>query len=248
MKALLIQLRKDLYTNQEEYLRFLVAGRLRTSQLDVWDVFTKPTMDPKQIAEYDVVFMGGSSDDPDDEVYFLPEEYPFVPSVLQAIWDIRDRKQPFLASCMGFHMVNQALGGEIIIDVPGRESGAYEFTLNDAGKRDLLFQDLPASFPVVSYHKKRAVQIPDGMINLGSTPACPYQVIRYPDRPFYAFQFHPELDKDTVVRWSKRYAEKYFLSEEFIRETEENFPETAVAASIIGRFLQQNASASEGLE
>ena len=241
-RYLLIQLRKDLYTNQEEYLRFLVAGRLRTSQLDVWDVFTETAMDPKKIAEYDAVFMGGSSDDPDDEIYFIPDDYPFVPAVLQAITDIRDRKQPFLASCMGFHMVNQALGGEIIIDVPGRESGAYDFVLSEEGRKDPLFEGLPTSFPVVSYHKKRAAQIPPGMVNLGSTEACPYQVIRYPDRPFYAFQFHPELDKDTVVRWSKRYAEKYFLSEEFIRETEENFPETAVAASLIGRFLQQHVA------
>lgn len=238
LKVLLIQLRNDLYTKQDEYLRFLRAGRLRPAQLDVWDVFHESVFDETRLADYDVVVMGGSSDDPDDEVYFTQEKYPFTDSVLSVVRTIKESKQPFLASCMGFHMVNQALGGEIVIDVAGRESGAYEFTLTEEGQQDPLFSELPGTFPVVSYHKKRAVKIPDGMINLGSTELCPYQAIRYPDRPFYAFQFHPELDKATVIEWSRRYAEKYYLTDEFIADMEANFPDTSVASSLIGRFLK----------
>lgn len=240
MKILLIQLRKDLYTKQEEYLRFLVAGHLRPAQMDVWDVFYEPDFDKKQLDHYDAVFMGGSSDDPDNEVYFSEKEYPFVPAVLSAIKHIRSIGKPFLASCMGFHMVNQALGGEIVIDVPGRESGVYDLSLNEEGRQDPIFVGLPDTFPVVSYHKKRAVSIPEGMVNLGSTESCPYHVIRDKDKPFYAFQFHPELDKGTVIRWSRRYAEKYYLTEEFIKDMENNFQDTGVASSLIGRFLQQN--------
>jgi GMP synthase (glutamine-hydrolysing) len=240
MKILLIQLRKDLYTKQEEYLRFLVTGHLRPAQMDVWDVFHEVGLETKKLDQYDAVFMGGSSDDPDHEIYFTEKEYPFVPGVLSAIRHIRATGKPFFASCMGFHMVNQALGGEVVIDVSGRESGVYDFVLNEEGKKDPLFQGVPEVFPVVSYHKKRAVKIPEGMVNLGSTDQCPYHVIRDKDKPFYAFQFHPELDKDTVIRWSRRYAKKYFLTEEFIKEMEENFQSTAIASSLIGRFLEQN--------
>ncbi len=236
-KVLLIQLRKDLFTKQEEYLRFLVTGGLSPAQLDVWDVFEKSIFDEKKLEEYDAVFVGGSSNDPDDEVYFTQEKYPFTESVLTAITHIKNKKIPFLASCMGFHMVNHALGGEIKIDKENQESGTYNFVLNSEGINDVLFRDLPREFSVIAYHKKMSVRVPEGMVNLGSTKKCPIQAIKIPNQLFYAFQFHPELDKDTVVRWAERYKEKYQFSDEYIESIRNDFVNTNEANSLVEKFL-----------
>lgn len=236
-KVLLVQLRKDLFTKQEEYLRFLVVGGLSPAQLDVWDVFEEASFAKEKLEEYSAVFMGGSSDDPDDQVYFTQDRYPFADHVLDTIAHIRNKKIPFLASCMGFHMVNQALGGEIVVDKENQESGTYDFVLNSAGLSDALFRALPKQFPVVSYHKKRSIRVPEGMINLGSTEKCPIQVIKIPGQLFYAFQFHPELDKDTVARWAERYKDKYQLSDEYLESIRNDFEDTVEANSLVRRFL-----------
>lgn len=238
LQVLLIQLRKDLFTKQEEYLRFLVTGHLAPTQLDVWDVFLTPDYDYTQLSQYDAVFMGGSSDDPDDTIYFEPDRYPFADNLSQALRYLKDKKIPVLASCMGFHAIHQALGGEIVLDVEHMESGTYEFSLNDAGMNDPLFDDMPAQFPVVSYHKKRSETLPPGAIGLGSTELCKYQAFRWPGQLFYAFQFHPELDPATVAKWAKRYQLKYGLSDEYVKELETNQTDVSISSGLVSAFLR----------
>ena len=78
-----------------------------------------------------------------------------------------DHSVPVFASCFGFQLVVEALGGKVIADPDRMEMGIYPIRLTLAAQADLLFHDSPDGFLAVSGHKERAVDLPAGGYPLG---------------------------------------------------------------------------------
>jgi GMP synthase (glutamine-hydrolysing) len=206
-------MRKDSETRIEEYDEFIRLSGIPKSNIRLLSVFDTPVFPKNILDSYDGLFVGGSSDDPEDTVDMPAGEYPYIESTESLIKYAYDSKTPTFASCMGFHIATWTLGGTIILDKANKEIGTYDITLTEAAKQDTLFTDIPDTFVAVSGHKKRATILPPGAIHLASSALCPYHAYTFADRPFYAFQFHPEIDKPDLVARLRRYIDRGYVAD-----------------------------------
>ena len=85
--------------------------------------------------------------------------------------------------------------------------------LTAAAAQDPLLHDVPDGFWAVSGHKERAIELPETAILLAYTDRCPYHAFRMAGKPFYGFQFHPEIDPIDLVARITRYQQRYLDSE-----------------------------------
>lgn len=238
IKILLVQIRKDVETKQEEYFQFLRRGFLVPAQVHTWDAFERPRYDLGRISNYDAVMIGGTSDDKEDDPYFSSDVFPWVPSALAIVDWCYKYKIPMLASCGGFELVVQALpGGEMIIDKENLENSVIPITLTGKAMEDPVFEGVPKDFFGVSYHIKRASSLPDGAVNYAYSEKCPFHAFKMEDAPLYAFQFHPEMSKYDLYSRLVRYKDKYQVTDEELERVEEEYEDTHLANKIIENFI-----------
>lgn len=146
---------------------------------------------------------------------------------------------PTFASCFGFQLLVQALGGEVLYDAENLEVGTFELELTAAGLEDELFRSLPRTFRAQLGRKDRAAALPEQAVNLATSRRSPYQALRIPRAPIWASQFHPELDRSTNLGRYRRYAEAYagILSLEEQERAVANFEESPQAARLLAAFI-----------
>jgi GMP synthase (glutamine-hydrolysing) len=161
-----------------------------------------PTLE--QVLQYDALMIGGSGD------YNVSDRsLPHIEQTCALLREVVEAGHPTFASCFGFQMLVEALGGEIVRDPDSMEVGTYAVTLTPAGRDDELFGYLPDVFPAQFGHKERAERLPDSVVNLASSELCAYQAIRVPGKPIWAVQFHPELSGNENRQRFKRYRKLY---------------------------------------
>ena len=123
-------------------------------------------------------------------------------------------------------------------DVPSAEVGTIELQLTKAGSVDPIFSTLPRMFAAQAGHEDHVVQLPTGAELLASSSRVPEQAFRFIDRPIYCTQFHPELDRasmlERVVAYPEYIARIARISfDEFVQ----NVRETPEANSLLRRFV-----------
>lgn len=235
-----MQLRQDPETCDEELQEFARFMELRTDQLFVWNVFHSEPIDTAVLDSYDALIAGGSSDDKKEKVISEPEDFPQVKNAKKLIDYAYTRNMPGFLSCMGFLFVNEYLGNTIIVDDKNMEEGYCDIFLTEEGKKDVLFQNIEESFTAVSFHKKRVINVREDCVLLASTKKCPVHVIRKKNAPFYAFQFHPEISRETLIAKLERYIERYFGDEKSVRVLQgiiDTCPDVPVANELAKTFV-----------
>ena len=115
---------------------------------------------------------------------------------------------PTFASCFGFQVALQALGGEIIRDEDNYEMGTYPMKLTHAAANDPVFKGIPDNFMAVSVHQERCIKMPKEVELLASTDLCPH-AFKVKNKDFWGFQFHPELNKENLISRLAAYQEQY---------------------------------------
>lgn len=185
-----------------------------------------------QVAEYDIVLVGGSGD------YSIVGDEPWTDDVLGVMQGIHDLKIPTFASCWGFQAMARALGGHVVTDLERAELGTHPVTLTQAAQHDPLFADCPSPILVQLGHEDIVTQLPGGAILLGSSQHVENQVFSFPDRQLYCTQFHPELTCQDLRRRCRAYptyVEKIarVSIEEFLGECQE----TPEANKLLKRFI-----------
>jgi len=235
LKILLLQIRDDAVTCEEELAEFVRYSGLERCQFAQLNVFETPSFEPSCLDGYDALFVGGSS----DASVTQPEIYPFVQDSKRLLLHCLQVTIPVFASCFGFQVVVEALGGRVIVDKAKMEMGTYLLQLTEAAATDLLFHDVPNRFWAVSGHKERAVSLPETAILLASSELCPYHAIRMADKPFYGFQFHPEVDPTDLAARITRYQRRYFDNAETLSKILEDLQDTAIANQLIAKFVDR---------
>lgn len=109
-----------------------------------------------------------------------------------------DAEIPMLCICYGHQLLADTLGGTVGANRRGREIGAIDVTLNEAGRADPLFEGLPETLRVSSSHRQQVLALPEGAVALGHNEMDPHQAYRLGAR-VWGVQFHPEWD-DGVIR------------------------------------------------
>ena len=235
LKILLLQIRDDEITCKEELNEFIRFSGLQDDQFDVLNVFATPAFEPTCMEGYDALFVGGSS----DASVTQPDKYPFVQDSKRLLLYCLDHSIPVFASCFGFQVAVEALGGQVIVDRENMEMGTYPLQLTEAAASDPLFHDIPNDFWAVSGHKERAVTLPENSILLASSERCPYHAFKIKGKPFYGFQFHPEVDPPDLTARITRYQSRYLENADHLVEILKDLKDTAIANQLIGKFVDR---------
>jgi GMP synthase (glutamine-hydrolysing) len=234
LSILLLQIRDDQRVRLEEHQSFAQQAGLDLEQIHILNVFDTPRFSPGAAADYDALFVGGAS----EASVLEPETYEFVPFCRELLWHARNAGQPVFASCFGFQLAVIAFGGRIVRDESDFEMGTLPIRLSAEAKGDPIFRDTPDGFLAVSVHRERAARAPDGCVTLAYSDAC-CQVFRVPGRPFWAFQFHPEVDRATLVERLTVFKDRYTRDDDQLRQVLDEARETPESNRLVTKFVDR---------
>lgn len=233
LKLLLVQIRDKPQVREEEFDSFVRFAGINAVQLEVLNVFDTPRFSPEVVEPYDAVFVGGAS----EASVLEPEVYPFVPDCVRLLQHCRKIAKPVFASCFGFQLAVLAMGGEIVRDEGDFEIGTVPISLTDSAKSDALFSDVPDPFYAVSVHRERAPELPAECELLAFTEACPH-AFKVRALPFWAFQFHPEVDRDILIERLSVFRTQYTQNTEHFNQVIAQAQETPWSNGLVGKFVR----------
>ena len=234
IRILLLQARDlgDL-VREEERRSFARKSGLRVEQIETHDLLAGP---PKtaRLKGFDAIMVGGSGD-----FNVSDRSLPHIGANLEFVADVAEKGFPMYASCFGFQMLVEALGGSIVYDPDRMEVGTYEMTLTEAGEADELMGVLPKVFPAQLGHKDCAERLPPGVTHLASSRLNRFQAFRIPGQAIWATQFHPELDARSNRQRFERYLDSYagVLSAEERKEAVQRFRNSPETEALLPQFL-----------
>lgn len=234
MKILLMQIRHLPSVRQEEYDSFLRYCRLKEEELDVLNVFDTPSFGPEVLEGYDALLVGGAS----EASVLEPENYPAVPYCIELLRHCLEIDLPVFASCFGFQLAVLALGGEIIRDEKDFEMGSIPIYLRPPAADDLLMHDVSDGFHAIAVHRERAPVPPAGVIELAYTDQCSH-AFRVEGKRFWAFQFHPEVDKATLISRLTTYKSAYTDGDDHLDKVLSTAVETPESNDLMAKFVDR---------
>lgn len=232
-KLLLLQIRENETVRAEEHSSFAKHGAIAPSQIDIHNVFDTPNFDSSILKGYDGLFIGGAS----EASVLEPDRYPFVQNIIQLCNDCIAQEIPVFASCFGFQAAVLAFGGEIIRDTHDFEMGTYPLKLTDKASQDSIYFSTPNNFMAVSVHQEKAIETPENCELLAFTDHCVHS-FKYIDKPFWAFQFHPELDRECLTKRLEVYSEKYTENREHFQKIIDALKETPESNLLVKHFIE----------
>ncbi len=234
LRVLLLQIRDAPQVRREEHLSFARQAGLELEQVDVLNVFDTRRFPASAADDYDALFVGGAS----EASVLEPETYDFVPACFDMIRHARDAGQPVFASCFGFQLAVVAFGGGLVRDERDFEMGTVPIRLTEAARDDPILHDAPDGFLAVSVHRERSLVAPEGCIELANTDACCH-VFRVAGKPFWAFQFHPEVDRATLVERLTHFKDAYTEDDAHLERVLDAARETPESNHLVTKFVER---------
>tara|TARA_B100002049_G_scaffold35744_1_gene23451 strand:- start:710 stop:1384 length:675 start_codon:yes stop_codon:yes gene_type:complete len=217
----------------QEVLCFARSLPCTSSNIEVFDLLSGA---PSTLAlkRTDVVLIGGSGE------HSVVRGGPWLSRALDTMTELYAKSRPTFASCWGFQAMAQALGGTVVTDRDRAEVGTAWVELTHDGEADPVFGPLGKRFRVPIGHEDVVTQIPKSARLLASSDLVENQAFVFLDKPIYATQFHPELNRADLVARLTKYTEYLPLTgHKSIKEFEDNTPETPESESILPRFLKE---------
>lgn len=104
---------------------------------------------------------------------------------------------PLFGVCYGHQLMAHALGGIVGDNPAGGEAGVAEIKLTPMGKRNLLMDNFPESFPACVFHRQSVLVPPKDSDILAVSEKDGCQMLRYGTSAF-SVQFHPEFTPDII--------------------------------------------------
>lgn len=234
LKLLLLQIRDEPRVRLEEHDSFCDYSGLAKHQLATHNTFDKPEFGPEILAGYDALIVGGAS----EASVLEPQNYPFVPASIALMQHCIDIDFPVFASCFGFQLAVLALGGNITRDKGEFELGTVDISLTPAAKLDAIFHDVPDGFAAVSVHRERSADCPPGANMLAFTQACCH-AFKVNERRFWAFQFHPEVDRARLVERLTIFKNHYTDGDEHLQQVLDSTEETPYSNDLVRKFVDR---------
>ena len=217
----------------QEVLCFARSLPCTSSNIEVFDLLSGA---PSTLAlkRTDVVLIGGSGE------HSVVRGGPWLSRALDTMTELYAKSRPTFASCWGFQAMAQALGGTVVTDRDRAEVGTAWVELTHDGEADPVFGPLGRRFRVPIGHEDVVTKIPKNARLLASSDLVENQAFVFLDKPIYATQFHPELNRADLVARLTKYTEYLPLTgHKSIKEFEDNTPETPESESILPRFLKE---------
>jgi GMP synthase (glutamine-hydrolysing) len=201
LRYLLLQSRdRDDPIREQEVCCFARALECDAGRIDVVDLIHEVPA-AARLRAADVVLMGGSGD------YSVAAGGPWLDGALDAMHELYELAIPTFASCWGFQALARALGGEVVTDLARAEVGTFEIQLTAAGRRDPLFGPLGERFLAQLGHQDVVTRLPADAVLLATSGRGVNQAFTFPGKPIYCTQFHPELDRPSLIERAMHYPE-----------------------------------------
>ncbi len=187
------------------------------------------------VLSFDALLIGGAG-----HFDVTKRNLPSFDATLSRLVEIVELGHPMFASCFGFHLLVEALGGKIVRDEANMEVGTFPVYLTPEGQQDELFRILPPVFWAQLGHKERAERLPPGVVSLAYSERSPYQAFRVPGKLIWATQFHPELTVEENRQRFLRYVQVYkaYLSPEETRALLDTFRPSPETEKLLPRFME----------
>lgn len=233
-RLLLVQIRKPGPVRREEVQSFARHGGLDPDHIDVLNVFDVPTFAASVADGYDALLVGGAS----EASVLEPATYPFVSPIIDLLKACIDARRPVFASCFGYQAAVLGLGGSVLRGGDDFEMGTLPLSLTPQARQDVLFSDAPDGLLAVSCHQEWAPEAPPGCVPLAYTAHCNHS-FRVAGAPFWAFQFHPELDRQRFVERLGVFRDKYTDTEDEYAQTAARFQETPESNALVRKFVER---------
>ena len=234
LKILLLQIRDNRNVRVEEHQSFANFSKIEPHQIEILNVFETPSFKPNLIDNYDALYVGGAS----EANVLEPEKYPFIKNCIELLRYAAEISTPTFASCFGFQLAVLAFGGIILNKEKDYEMGTVKISLTDKAQSDLIFQGIQDRFPAVSVHRQYASKIPEPLETLAYTEQCVHS-FKYKNKPLWAFQFHPEVDRDTLVKRLTIFSRHYTANAEHLKEVLGSAVETPESNILLGNFVER---------
>jgi len=234
LKILLLQIRDGEQVRQEEHQSFAAYCGVALEQIDILNVFDTPEFPITAADEYDALLVGGAS----EANVLKPDQYPFVLNSQALIRNCANTGLPVFASCFGFQLAVLALGGEILHKDVGFEMGTIPISLTEAVMDDPLYHDTPDQFYAISVHRQYAESLPAECELLAYTEQCAHS-FKLKGKPFWAFQFHPEVDRATLVERLTFYKAHYTDGDSQLDQVLASAVETPESNVLMRKFVDR---------
>jgi GMP synthase (glutamine-hydrolysing) len=234
LNILLLQIRDTETVRAEEHQSFANYAGVDKSQITILNVFDTPSFEVDVIDGFDTLFIGGAS----EASVLEPENYPFIESSIELIKKVIENNVPTFASCFGFQLAVLALGGKVTRDTDNYEMGTLPIQLTELAKSDDVYQGTQSGFFAVSVHQEKASELPPRSELLAYTKECVHS-FKVIGSPFWAFQFHPELDKAKLIGRLSVYKEKYTSDLEHYNKIINDLQETPESNNLLKNFVQR---------
>ncbi|MEM8961921.1 MAG: type 1 glutamine amidotransferase [Acidobacteriota bacterium] len=228
----LIQIRSHPDTEHHEQQCIIDQLGIDRSQLVCVNVVHKADIAWRDISSADLLVIGGSGD------HTVTRDYDFTPHLTSTVQRAVSEDMPTFGICWGHHFLARALGGEVRTDPLREEVGTFDVTVNEAGRQDPLFGNLPERFPTNLVHHDAVITLPPGAIELGRSERCRNQILRLEDKLVYGTQFHCEMDADALRSRLGMYAWEYVDDAAELEEVHASVSDTPDAATLLPRFVE----------
>lgn len=232
LRLALLQIRDDRVPLLHEQSCFIERCRVARRQLDFINLVDSPEIRWHHVADAHAVLIGGAGS------YSATHSHPFTEPLRDVVAQLVAAGRPVFGSCWGHQFLAEAFGGRVIQDEEHAEVGTFPIRLTPAGVTDPLFEGFPDRFPVQLGHNDRVAEIGPEWQELAVSDLCPFQVIRYRDRPVYGTQFHSELDELRLRERLDMYRQSYAADESTYQKVVKRLRPTVVADGIMARFLE----------
>jgi|TARA_A100001011_G_scaffold5056_2_gene5894 GMP synthase (glutamine-hydrolysing) len=234
LKILLLQIRDDSKVRREELESFARYSDLSLTQFSVLNVFDQQKFSHEVLKGFDALYVGGAS----EANVLEPEKYKFVKYCIDLMKYASEIELPTFASCFGFQLAILAFGGKIFSKDENYEMGSIPIKLTNLAKIDKVFKGIPNNFRALSVHQQYALDLPNKLDLLAYTSDCLHS-FKHRNAPFWAFQFHPEVDRDTVFTRLSIYKEKYTKNEKQFQNVLNSLVETPDSHKLMKNFVDR---------
>lgn len=229
-----MQIRDNQNVRIEEHQSFAFFSKLEMNQIEILNVFDSPSFKPSLLENFDALYVGGAS----EANVLEPHKYPFNKNCIELLRYAAEISKPTFASCFGFQLAVLAFGGVILNKEKDYEMGTVKISLTNKAKSDLVYQGIEDQFPAVSVHRQYAATIPEPLEILAYTEQCIHS-FKYKNKPLWAFQFHPEVDRDTLVKRLTIFSQHYTDDSEHLKEVLGSAVETPESNILLGNFVER---------
>ena len=145
-------------------------------------------------------------------------------------------RKSLLASCFGFQLAVLAFGGTVLDKDRDYELGTVKITLTSSAGSDPVFEGIDNEFFAVSVHRQYSRNVPGCLEVLAYTDQCIHS-FKHKEAPLWAFQFHPEVDRETLVKRLTIFSHKYTENKAHLKKVLDSAVETPESNYLVQNFV-----------